>query len=78
MMENKKSDRPKKIYSIDEARDVLFQNQIARQTFVKLMEAEKWPTIKIMTRIFLPAKFVEGKLAQIEALADAALAKVKG
>ena len=69
-----KSERPKKIYSVDEARDVLFQNQIARQTFIKLMEAEKWPTVRIMKRIFLPAKFVEGKLAQIEALADAARA----
>lgn len=69
-----KSTRPKKIYSIDEALDVLYQNEVTRNTFVRKITEEKWPTIRIMKRIFLPAKFVDAKLAEIDAVADAALA----
>lgn len=73
-LENQKSVRKKTIYSIDEALDALYQNQVARQTFVRQMQMEHWPTVMVMKRIFIPAKFIEGKLAQMEALADAALA----
>lgn len=74
MIEKQKSDREKTIYSLDEARDVLYQNQIARQTFIRQIQLEGWPIIRIMKRQFLPAKFIKAKLAEIDAAADAALA----
>lgn len=76
MIEKQKSDREKTIYSIDEALDVLYQNQVTRTTFVRQMQQEGWPIIRIMKRQFLPAKFIKAKLAEIDAAADAALAVV--
>lgn len=76
MIEKQKSDREKTIYSIDEALDVLYQNQVTRSTFVRQMQQEGWPIIRIMKRQFLPAKFIKAKLAEIDAAADAALAVV--
>ena len=76
MIEKQKSDRKKTIYSIEEALDVLYQNQVSRGTLVRQMQTEHWPTVMVMKRIFIPAKFIEGKLQQMEAMAEAALAVV--